>query len=57
MQEFYHGQIAVTITLTKAERNERIRELYRVGHTIPELAVMYSLSNARIHQILHHRRK
>lgn len=57
MNEFYHGEVSITVTLTKTERNERIRTLYSNGHTIPELAVRYNLSNVRIHQIIHNRRK
>lgn len=57
MNEFYHGEVAVTITMAKVERNERIREQYRNGYTIPELASRYGLSNARIHQVIHNRRK
>jgi len=54
---FYRGRVEVTITLTNTERNERVRQQYLEGFSIPELASLYDLSNARIHQIIHRRRK
>jgi len=41
----------------KTRRNKQIRAQYAEGESIPELAKAFGLSNARIHQILHGRRK
>jgi|GEM_PF-4027802 len=40
----------------KTRRNDEIRDRYKNGESIPQLAVAYGLSNARIHQILHRKR-
>lgn len=60
-------EIAVTFTLVRvyydqippdyntqllSERNEQIRQQYATGYSIPQLADVYNLSNARIHQII-----
>ena len=44
-------------SMTKSERNQEIQTRYENGYTIPELAKIYDLSNARVHQILHSCRK
>ncbi|MFP4324223.1 MAG: helix-turn-helix domain-containing protein [Anaerolineales bacterium] len=44
-------------TPRKVKRNDEIRERYAQGETIPELAKAFGLSNARVHQILHGKRK
>ncbi len=44
-------------TPRKNERNEEIRKRYAEGESIPELAKACGLSNARVHQILHGRRR
>ena len=36
-----------------AERNERIRTLYAEGTLIRDLARMFGISKARVHQIIH----
>ena len=41
----------------KTRRNEQIRARYAEGESIPELAKAFGLSNARVHQILHGKRK
>ena len=42
----------------KLKRNTEIRKLYATGDwSIPKLARKYGISNARVHQILHGRRK
>jgi len=38
-------------------RNDQIRERYAHGESIPNLAKAFNLSNARMYQILHNRRK
>ena len=47
----------ITYRDEKAARNDEIRQRYENGESIPNLAIEYGLSNARIHQILHKRRK
>jgi hypothetical protein len=47
----------LTYRAEKTARNDEIRRRYQEGESIPELAKAYGLSNARIHQILHRRRK
>lgn len=46
-------------TLPQNERNELIRSLYANGDglSIPKLAEKFGISNARIHQIIHGKRK
>ena len=43
-------------SMTESDRNQEIQARYLNGYTIPELATLYNLSNARIHQIIHNRR-
>ncbi len=40
-------------TLPKLDRNKEIITRYTAGETIPELAEVFGISRARIHQILH----
>jgi hypothetical protein len=39
------------------KRNELIRQPYTNGESIPNLAIAFDLSRARIHEILHGQRK
>jgi hypothetical protein len=53
----HRGMIRVVHSVVKADRNEDIRVRYTQGYSIPELAALFGLSNARVHQIIHNRRK
>ena len=44
-------------TLSKHERNRRIRERYAKGETVVALAEAFSISQQRVSQILHGKRK
>jgi hypothetical protein len=52
----FREQPYLRYSVTRSERNEEIRTRYLNGYSIPNLAEIYGLSNARIHQILHGRR-
>lgn len=41
----------------KAERNEQIRFQYKSGLSMAQLAITHSISEQRIHQIIHGKRK
>lgn len=44
----------IELTISIQQRNGEIRQRYRTGEeSIPDLAKIFNLSNARIHQILH----
>jgi Mor family transcriptional regulator len=43
-------------TPKQTQRNEQIRKRHADGESISELALAFNLSNARIHQLIHHRR-
>ena len=44
-------------TPIKVARNDELRKRYEGGESISKLARAFGLSNARVHQILHNRRK
>ena len=44
-------------TPRKLSRNEQIRQRYADGETIPQLAQAFGISNQRVHQIIHGKRK
>ncbi len=44
-------------TAKKDKRNDEIRARYAAGDTIPELAKAFSISEQRVHQIVHYKRK
>jgi hypothetical protein len=54
---YYNIPSKIELVLSIERRDEEIRERYAKGESIPKLAVAYELSNARIHQILHHRQR
>ena len=54
---YYNIPSKIELVLSFELRDEEIRERYAKGESIPKLAVAYGLSNARIHQILHHRQR
>lgn len=41
----------------KYERNADLKSRYRAGESIPKLAEVFGISWARVHQIIHSRRK
>ena len=43
----------IELILSMERRNDEIGERYVNGESIPQLALVFDLSNARIHQILH----
>jgi hypothetical protein len=53
LNEVYRDIVHEFYSVTETRRNTEIKRLYQTGYSIPELAMMYDLSNARIHQILH----
>jgi len=58
----YQGQLIPQVPKSdkwkrKTRRNKQIRDRYAEGESIPELAKAFGLSNARVHQILHGKRK
>lgn len=57
----YHGLPVVPAVYngdkSKPDRNRVVRDLYRAGQSIPDIAQQLGLSNARVHQILHGKRK
>lgn len=50
---YYNKPRKNVATIQRQKRNESILLQYQNGYTISELANLYDLSNARIHQILH----
>ena len=44
-------------TLRKLSRNEQIQQCYAGSEAIPQLAKVFRISNQRVHQITHGKRK
>ena len=58
LKRLYYGiPSKIEIQVSFEHRDQEIRDRYENGGPIPQLAIAYDLSNARIHQILHFRRK
>ena len=58
LKRLYRGiPSKIELQISIGRRDEEIRDRYKNGESIPQLATAYDLSNARIHQILHYRRK
>ena len=56
LKRLYNGiPSKIEIALSINRRNDEIRERYVNGESIPQLALAFDLSNARVHQILHYR--
>ena len=54
LARLYGGrETKIDFEIRRKLRDGAIREEYAQGYTIPELARIYQLSNARIHQIIH----
>jgi hypothetical protein len=57
LKQVYRDSVREFHTLTETKRNAEIKRLYALGYSIPDLAAMYGLSNTRIHQVIHQRRR
>jgi len=57
MGRLYQGSPKhIQLTISLQRRNDEIRRRYIEGtESIPDLAKVFDLSNARVHQILHHK--
>jgi hypothetical protein len=50
---YYNIPSRIDLIMSFQERDQAIRERYAQGESIPTLAKVFAISNARVHQILH----